>query len=61
MVCEGRAERLAGVLTAVPGVRGVTSKVRQKRIRVRYGPEHVREQQLKEALTRIGFEVLDAG
>jgi copper chaperone CopZ len=60
MVCEGCAERIAGVVTAMPGVRGVTSKVRHKRIRVRYEPEHVREQQLKDALTRIGFEVLDA-
>jgi len=58
MVCEGCAERIAGVLTAIRGVRGVTSKVGQKRIRVRYEPGHVREQQLKDALTNIGFEAL---
>ncbi|MBI2220150.1 MAG: heavy-metal-associated domain-containing protein [Acidobacteria bacterium] len=61
MVCEGCAEKIAGALTSIPGVRDVTSKVTKKRIRVRYEPEHVREQQLKDALTKIGFEVLDAG
>lgn len=61
MVCEGCAERITGALTSMPGVRDVTSKVPQKRIRVRYEPGKVREQQLKDALTKIGFEALDAG
>lgn len=61
MVCEGCAERIAGTLTSLPGVRDVTSKVTEKCIRVTYEPEQVREQQLKDALTKIGFEVLDAG
>lgn len=61
MVCEGCAERIAGALTAIPGVRDVTSKVPQKRLRVRYEPGQVREQQLRDALTKIGFEALDAG
>ena len=60
MVCEGCAERIAGALTSIPGVRDVTSEVPQKRIRVRYEPGKVREQQLKDALGRIGFTVLDA-
>jgi P-type Cu+ transporter len=51
MVCEGCAERIAGALTSMPGIRDVTSKVPQKRIRVRYEPGKVREQQLKDALT----------
>lgn len=61
MVCEGCAERIAEALTSMPGVRDVTSKVAHKRIRVRYERGKVREQQLKEALTTIGFEALDAG
>lgn len=60
MVCEGCAEKISGALTSLPGVRNVTSKVPQKRIRVRYEPEKVHEQQLKEALGKIGFTVLDA-
>lgn len=60
MVCDGCAEKMAGALTALPGVRGVTSKVPQKRLHVRYEPERVREQQLKDTLARIGFTALDA-
>lgn len=59
MVCEGCAEKIAGALTSLPGVRDVTSKVPQKRIRVRYEPGRVREQRLKDALNRIGFTALD--
>lgn len=60
MVCEGCAEKIAGALTSIPGVRDVRSKVPQKRIRVRYDPEKVREQQLKDAVSNIGFTALDA-
>ena len=60
MVCEGCAEKIEGALTSMPGVREVRSKVPQKRIRVRYEPGKVREQQLKDALGNIGFTVLDA-
>ncbi len=60
MVCEGCAEKIAGALTSIPGVRDVRPAVPQKRIRVRYEPENVREQQLKDALAKIGFTALDA-
>jgi len=60
MVCEGCAEKIAGALTSMPGVREVKSKVPQKRIRVRYDPAKVREQQLKDAVSKIGFTALDA-
>jgi copper chaperone CopZ len=60
MVCEGCAERISGALISVPGVREVNSKVPQKGIRVRYEPGKVREQELRDALGRIGFTVLDA-
>lgn len=60
MVCEGCAEKIAVALTAVPGVRDVTSKVAQKRIRVRYEPSVIDAARLEEALTAIGFTALDA-
>ena len=59
MVCEGCAEKIAGALNSMPGVREITSKVPQKRIRVRYEVGKVREQQLKDALNGIGFAALD--
>ena len=59
MVCEGCAEKIAGALTSMPGVREITSKVAKKRIRVRYEPGMVQEHQLKAALARIGFTALD--
>jgi len=60
MVCEGCAEKIAGALTSIHGVREVRPKVPQKRIRIRYEPEKVHEQQLRDALAKIGFTVLDA-
>lgn len=45
----------------MPGVRDVTSKVPHKRIRVRYEPGAVHEQQIEDALATIGFEALEAG
>lgn len=59
MVCEGCAERIAGALTALPGVRDVKPNVPEKRVRVRYEPGKVCEQQLKDALNNIGFSTLD--
>lgn len=59
MVCEGCAEKIAGALTSIPGVRDVRPTVAQRRIQVRYEPQKVREQQLKDALGKIGFTALD--
>ena len=59
MVCEGCAEKIAGALTSMPGVRHVRSNVPQKCIQVRYDPGKVREQQLKDAVRKIGFTALD--
>ncbi len=60
LVCEGCAETIAGALTSMPGVQDVQSKVPPQRVRVRYEPGTVREQQLKDALSKIGFTALDA-
>ena len=60
MVCEGCAEKIAGVLSSMPGVREVKSKVPQKRVHVSYEPAKIQEQQLKEAVNKIGFTALGA-
>lgn len=59
MVCEGCAEKLDGALHSVTGVRRTWSDVRHQRIRVRYEPEKVRPQQLKDAITAAGFTAVD--
>jgi heavy metal translocating P-type ATPase len=55
MVCEGCAEKLRAALRPIAGVREVTPRVAQKRVRVRYEPAKVGEQQLKEALGQAGY------
>ncbi len=61
MVCEGCAEKIEGVLQALPGVREVRPNVPQKRIRVRFEPTRVDLQQLKDAMTTAGFAAVEAG
>lgn len=59
MVCEGCAEKIDGVLLALPGVREVRANVPQKRIRVRFEPTRVDFQQLKDSVTMAGFTVVE--
>lgn len=60
MVCDGCAERVRGVLTALPGVREVTPKPWRKRVEVRYEPASVQEGQIKAALGAAGFDAVEA-
>lgn len=60
MVCEGCAEKIAAALKSMPGVREVKSKFSQKRVHVSYEPAKVQEQQLKDAVNKIGFTALAA-
>lgn len=60
MVCEGCADKIAGVLSSMPGVREVKSKVAQKRVYVRYEPTKVPEEELKEVVHKAGFTVVEA-
>jgi copper chaperone CopZ len=60
MVCEGCAEKIDGVLLALPGVREVRPNVPQKRIRVRFEAARVGLQQLKDAITTAGFTAVEA-
>jgi P-type Cu+ transporter len=59
MVCEGCAEKISSTLSALPGVREVTPKVRQKHVYVRYEPQKVQEPQLKEAMDQSGFTAIE--
>lgn len=61
MVCEGCAESIAGALASMPGVQDVTANVPHRRIRVRYEPWAVHEQQITDALAKAGFEAVEAG
>jgi copper chaperone CopZ len=60
MVCEGCAEKIAAALNSMPGVREVKSKVSQKLVHVSYEPAKVQEQQLKDAVNKVGFTALAA-
>lgn len=60
MVCEGCASKISGVLKALPGVRGVKSKVPQKHVTVQYEPGKVQERGLKEAVEKAGFTAVEA-
>lgn len=60
MVCEGCAEKIGTALSALPGVREVKSRVPQKRVHVSYEPAKVQEQQLKDAVNKVGFTALAA-
>jgi Cu+-exporting ATPase len=60
MVCDGCAEKIDGVLLALPGVREVRPNVPQKCIRVRFEPTMVDLQQLKDAVTTAGFTAVEA-
>ncbi len=60
MVCEGCAGKISGVLTVLPGVRGVKSKVPQKHVTVQYEPAKVQERTLKEAVAKAGFTAVEA-
>lgn len=59
MVCEGCAEKISATLSPLDGVRGVESKVRQKRVRVRYEPDRVGERELRGALEEAGYNAVE--
>ncbi len=60
MVCEGCAEKIGEALRALPGIREVKPKLAQKQVYVRYEPERVRAQDLREALAAAGFAAVEA-
>lgn len=59
MVCDGCAERVRAVLTALPGVREVTPKLWRKHVEVRYEPSSVQNSQIRAALGAAGFDTAE--
>lgn len=59
MVCEGCAEKLTTVLTALPGVKDVKSKVMQKQIQVKYNSKQIKQEALKRILEKEGFIAIE--
>lgn len=59
MVCEGCAEKISTALRAVPGVREIKPKVAQKHVVVRYAPEKVGREQLRDALGEAGYDAVE--
>lgn len=57
---RGCAEKITEVLGSIAGVRQVKPKVSRQRVLVRYAPDRVREEQLKEALSQAGYDVAEA-
>jgi P-type Cu+ transporter len=60
MVCEGCANKIKSTLVALPGVREVKPKVKQKHVTVRYEPAKIQEQQIKDAVEKTGFTAIEA-
>lgn len=59
MVCEGCAEKIDGVLHALPGVREVRPNVAHKRIRVTYEPAKIDAERLKSTVVQAGFTAVE--
>ena len=55
MVCEGCAEKITDAFQPMPGVRAVKPHVAQKKVAITYEPAVVSNEQLKEALGRLGY------
>jgi P-type Cu+ transporter len=60
MHCEGCAKTISTALSPLEGVREVRPKIPQKRVYVRYEPQKVAEEELKETLAASGFATVDA-
>ncbi|GAA0564336.1 copper/silver-translocating P-type ATPase [Chitinophaga japonensis] len=59
MVCEGCAQKITTALTALPGVKVVKPKVIQKQVQVNYYPEQIKQEDLKRALEKEGFNAIE--
>lgn len=60
MACEGCANKISTALNALPGVRQVKPKVKQKHVYVLYVPAQIQEQQIKDAIAKAGFSAIEA-
>lgn len=55
MMCEGCAEKVQAILSAVEGVRKVKPSVWRKRVRVQFDPDSVESGRLQTELEAGGF------
>ncbi|MBN8804382.1 MAG: heavy-metal-associated domain-containing protein [Sphingopyxis terrae] len=55
MMCEGCAEKVQAILSAVEGVQKVKSSVWRKRVRVQFDPDRVESRRLRAELEAGGF------
>lgn len=56
MSCEACARNVTNALTTMPGVADAKVSLEQAQATVQYDPAQVSEEQLKSAITDIGFE-----
>jgi len=56
MACQNCAQSIDAALSTIPGVLAVKSKLRHKRVHVRYVPAQVHEREIQEALGRAGYD-----
>lgn len=60
MVCEGCAETITSNLKDLPGIQEVKPKVFQKHVYVRYDSGKLKTQEIKDAIVKAGFTVVEA-
>lgn len=59
MVCEGCAEKLTIILSAITGVKEVKSYAFQKKIQVIYNPELIMPEGLRKVLEEEGYQAVE--
>ncbi|GAC1425567.1 MAG: hypothetical protein NVSMB67_27430 [Flavisolibacter sp.] len=59
MVCEGCAEKIKTVLSVLPGVKDVKSKVFQKQVAVNYYPGQIKQSELQQVIEKAGFNAVE--
>lgn len=59
MVCEGCAEKITSEVTKLPGIKGVKPKVFQKLVAISYESDKVTQSQIKEVITKSGFNAIE--
>lgn len=59
MICEGCAEKITSILTALPGVLRVKPKIMQKKVIVRYQGDKVSRDKLSQALANAGYHTTE--
>lgn len=59
MVCEGCAGKITSEVSKLPGVQGVKPKVMKKQVAVSYENDKVTKGQIKDTITKAGFNAIE--